>query len=214
MSVWMGVCCPAGGITAYQSHPWGNLYSQSAVYQQTQCPSSLPASKGASREPQPPSSTYLHFPPFYPQGDLAVSQEHSPLSAHAQPSTTINSTTSTSTSTTTILPPVSTLRPSHLRGESASLSPSQVSPASPESPPVPPCVKIEYESPQEIQSHFHCDFSPTHFWSVCVSFKYLASFFQSVSGREMCFITYIGLCETSSLWPEEFCVMSKFYNLI
>ncbi|XP_035477367.2 paired box protein Pax-6-like isoform X2 [Scophthalmus maximus] len=149
-----------GGIAAYQSFPWGNMYNQPAIHQRTQCPSTYPASMGAARDHQPPSSTHLPPPSFYPHGDLGLSHTNSQCSSHT--------TTTTPSSTTTILPPVSTLRPSHHRAEStptkvSSLLPSQVSPASPESPPVPPCVKIEYESPQEIHSHFHCDFSPIHF---------------------------------------------------
>lgn len=163
-SVWICACCPAGGIAAYQSFPWGNMYNQPAIHQRTQCPSTYPASMGAARDHQPPSSTHLPPPSFYPHGDLGLSHTNSQCSSHT--------TTTTPSSTTTILPPVSTLRPSHHRAEStptkvSSLLPSQVSPASPESPPVPPCVKIEYESPQEIHSHFHCDFSPIHFWLHC-----------------------------------------------
>ncbi|XP_071355348.1 uncharacterized protein nobox [Trachinotus anak] len=151
-----------GGITAYQSYPWGNMYSQPAIHQRTQCPSTYPASLGAARDHQPPSSTTLPPPSFYPRGDLGLSHANFQRSSHTQTHTT------TSSGSTTSLPSVSTLRPSHLRAEStptkvASLLPSQVSPASPESPPVPPCVKIEYDSPREIHSHFHCDFSSIHF---------------------------------------------------
>ncbi|XP_035039029.1 uncharacterized protein LOC118124925 [Hippoglossus stenolepis] len=149
-----------GGLTGYQSYPWGNMYNQPSMHQRTQCPPSYPASLGTARDRQPPSSTTLP-PSFYPQGELGLSQR----SSYFQPHTT---STTTSSSSSTVLPPVSTLRPSHLRAESTptkvtSLLHSQVSPASPESPPVPPCVKIEYESPREIHSHFHCDFSPIHF---------------------------------------------------
>ncbi|CAB1455381.1 unnamed protein product [Pleuronectes platessa] len=148
-----------GGLTGYQSYPWGNVYNQPSMHQRTQCPPSYPASLGTARDRQPPSSTTLP-PSFYPQGELGLSQR----SSHFQPHTT---STDTSSSSSTVLPPVSTLRPSHLRESTptkvTSLLHSQVSPASPESPPVPPCVKIEYESPREIHSHFHCDFSPIHF---------------------------------------------------
>ncbi|XP_056255571.1 uncharacterized protein LOC130183864 [Seriola aureovittata] len=151
-----------GGITAYQSYPWGSMYSQPTMHQRTQCPPTYPASLGVARDHQPPSSTTLPPPSFYPRGDLGLSHANSQRSSHTQTHTT------SSSSSTTSLPPVSTLRPSHLRAESTptkvvSLLPSQVSPTSPESSPVPPCVKIEYDSPREIHSHFHCDFSPIHF---------------------------------------------------
>ncbi|KAM7384176.1 hypothetical protein PAMA_011498 [Pampus argenteus] len=150
-----------GGITAYQSYPWGNMYSQPTMHQRTQCPPNYPPNMGAPRDLQPPSSTTLPPPSaFFPRGD------HGPL--HANPQRSSHTLTHTTSTTTTVLPPVSTLRPSRLRAENAPtkvapLPPSQVSPASPESPPVPPCVKIEYDSPREIHSHFQCDFSPIHF---------------------------------------------------
>ncbi|XP_044028490.1 paired box protein Pax-6-like [Siniperca chuatsi] len=150
-----------GGITAYQSYPWGSMYSQPAIHQRTQCPPTYPASLGGARDHQPPSSTTLPPPSFFTRGDHGPSHANSQRSSHTHTHTTTSS-------STTVLPPVSSLRPSCLRVEStptkaASLLPSQVSPASPESPPVPPCVKIEYDSPREIHSHFHCDFSPIHF---------------------------------------------------
>ncbi|XP_026203873.1 homeobox protein NOBOX-like [Anabas testudineus] len=146
-----------GGVTAYQSYPWSNMYNQQNMHQRTQCPPAYPASLGAARDHQPLSST-LPAPSFFPRGDHGLLHANSQCSSHTQ----------TTSSTTTVLPPVSTLRPPHLRAEStppkvASLLPSQASPTSPESPPVPPCVKIEYDSPREIHSHFHCDFSPIHF---------------------------------------------------
>ncbi|XP_042362542.1 uncharacterized protein LOC121957821 [Plectropomus leopardus] len=151
-----------GGITAYQSYPWGSMYSQPAIHQRTQCPPAYPGSLGGARDHQPPSSTTLPPPSFYNLGD------HGPSHASSQRSSHTHTHTVTSSSSTTVLPPVSTLRPSRLRAEitptkTASLLPSQVSPASPDSSPVPPCVKIEYDSPREIHSHFHCDFSPIHF---------------------------------------------------
>ncbi|XP_074543025.1 uncharacterized protein nobox isoform X2 [Halichoeres trimaculatus] len=142
-----------GGIAAYQTYPWSNIYSQLPVHQRAECPPTYPASLGGARDIQPASST-LPPPSFFPHGP---SHADSQRQSHSI------------SSTTAVLPPVSTLRPSRLRAEitptkAASLLPSQVSPASPESPPVPPSVKIEYDSPQEIQSHFHCDFSsPIHF---------------------------------------------------
>ncbi|KAL7382670.1 hypothetical protein ABVT39_026201 [Epinephelus coioides] len=149
-----------GGITAYQSYPWGSLYSQPAIHQRTQCPLPYPGNLG---DHQPPSSTTLPPLSFFTRGD------HGPAYASSQhPSHTHTHTSSSSSSNTAVLPPVSTLRPSCLRVEitptqAASLLPSQVSPASPDSSPVPPCVKIEYDSPRENHSHFHCDFSPIHF---------------------------------------------------
>ncbi|XP_034560639.1 uncharacterized protein LOC117827900 [Notolabrus celidotus] len=141
-----------GGIAAYQTYPWGNVYSQLPVHQRAECPQTYPASLGGARDVQPPSST-LPPPSFF---------THGPSHADSQRQ---SHTISSNSSSTTVLPPVSTLRPSCLRAEitptkAASLLPSQVSPASPESPPVPSSVKIEYDSPQEIHSHFHCDFSP------------------------------------------------------
>ncbi|XP_019119766.2 uncharacterized protein nobox [Larimichthys crocea] len=152
-----------GGITAYQSYPWGNMYSQPAIHQRAQCPPTYPTNMGGVRDHQPPSSTTLPPPSFFTRGDHGPSHANSQRSSH-----THTLTATTNSSTTTVLPPVSTLRPSRLRAEitptkAASLLPSQVSPASPESPPVPPCVKIEYDSPREIHSHFHCDFSPIQF---------------------------------------------------
>ncbi|XP_041665954.1 uncharacterized protein LOC121524573 isoform X2 [Cheilinus undulatus] len=142
-----------GGITAYQSYPWANMYSQPARHQRAPCPSTYPASLGSARDHLPPSST-LPPPSFFPHGP-----------SHVNPQRSSHTLSQTISSSSTILPPVSTLRPSRLRAEitptkAASLLPSQVSPASPESPSVPPSVKIEYDSPGEIHSHFHCDFSP------------------------------------------------------
>lgn len=147
------------------------MYSQPTIHQHAQCPSAYPANLGGARDHQPPSSTTLPPPSFFSRGDHGPSHASSQRLSH----THTHNTTTTTTSSTTVLPPVSTLRPSRLRAEitptkASSLLPSQVSPASPESPPVPPCVKIEYDSPQEIHSHFHCDFSPIHFWlNVCLS---------------------------------------------
>ncbi|XP_029918886.1 histone-lysine N-methyltransferase 2B [Myripristis murdjan] len=151
-----------GGLTAYQSYPWGNMYSQPAMFQRAQCPPAYSGSLGAARDHQPPSTAPMAAPPYFSQASLGPTHTHLERSSHSQAHTT------TTSSNTTVLPPVSTLRPSFLRAESAApkvtpLLPSQVSPASPESPPAPPCVKIEYDSPSEIHSHFHCDFSPIHF---------------------------------------------------
>ncbi|XP_006788150.2 rho guanine nucleotide exchange factor 5-like [Neolamprologus brichardi] len=150
------------GITAYQSYPWGNMYSQPAMHQRTQCPPAYPGSLGPGREHQPTSSTTLPLPSFFPGED----QES--LHANSQNPSLNQTFTSSTTSTTTVLPPVSTLRHSCLRVEDTPareslLMPSQVNTASPESPAVPSCVKLEYDSPREIHSHFHCDFSPIHF---------------------------------------------------
>nr|XP_046273705.1 protein PRRC2C-like isoform X2 [Scatophagus argus] len=153
-----------GGIAGYQSYPWGSMYNQPAVHQRAQCPSAYPTSLGGTRDHQPPSSTTLPPPSFFTLGDHGPSHVNSQHSSHTHTQTT----TSSNSITTTVLPPVSTLQPPCLRADitptkAASLLPSQVSPASPESSPVPPCVKIEYDSPQEIHSHFHCDFSNIHF---------------------------------------------------
>lgn len=142
-----------GGMAAYQSYPWGSMYSQPSVHQRPPCPSTFPSSLGAQRDHQlPPSGSVPPPPVFFSRGDHG-------LSNHSRPS---------HSSSSTVLPPVSTLRPPRLRAETtptkaASLLSSQVSPASPQRPSVPPCVKIEYDSPRQIHSHFHCDFSPTHF---------------------------------------------------
>lgn len=139
-----------GGIAAYQSYPWGSMYSQPSMRQRSQCPPTHPSSF-APRDHQLPPSGSVPPPVFFSRGDHGSSNPPHP-----------------SHSSSTVLPPVSTLRPPRLRAETtptkaAPLLPSQVSPASQQSPPVPPCVKIEYDSPREIHSHFHCDFSPIHF---------------------------------------------------
>ncbi|KAF7653830.1 hypothetical protein LDENG_00078070 [Lucifuga dentata] len=170
-----------GGIGTYPSYPWGNMYSQPTMLQRAQCPPSFPASVGAARDhqlpststlPPPPASvgaardhqlpstSTLPPPPFFSWGDHRPSHPTSQHASHLQ--------THTTSSISTVLPPVATLRPSHLRVENtppkvAPLLPSQVSPASPESPPVPSCAKMEFDSPRELHSHFHCDFSPIHF---------------------------------------------------
>lgn len=151
-------------MAAYQSYPWGNVYSQTAIQQHAPCPPTFTANLGGAREHQPPSSTTLPPLSLFPLSD------HAPPLANSQgPSHTPTHTGSCTGATfTTALPPVSTLRPPRLHAEitptkAASLLPSQTSPTSPESPPVPSCVKIEYDSPQEIHSHFHCDFSSIHF---------------------------------------------------
>ncbi|TWW65182.1 uncharacterized protein LOC130518658 isoform X2 [Takifugu flavidus] len=153
-----------GGMAAYQSYPWGNMYSQTAIQQHAPCPPTFTANLGGAREHQPPASTTLPPLSFFPLGDPVPSLANPQGPSHAQTHTSSCTTTTSSAA----LPPVSTLRPPRLRAEitpttAASLLPSQTSPASPESPPVPPCVKIEYDSPQEIHSHFHCDFSSIHF---------------------------------------------------
>lgn len=151
-------------MAAYQSYPWGSMYSQTAIQQHAPCPPTFTTNLGGAREHQPPSSTTLPSLSFFPLGDPVPSLANPPGPSHTQTHTSSCTTTTSSGA----LPPVSTLRPPRLRAEitpttAASLLPSQTSPASPESPPVPPCVKIEYDSPQEIHSHFHCDFSSIHF---------------------------------------------------
>lgn len=159
--------CSSGGISAYQSYPWGSMYSQPAMQQRAPCPTAFTTTLGGAREHQPPSSSTLPPFSFFTMGEHAPSHTSSQGSSHTQPHTSTSTTTGT-------LPPVSTLRPPRLRADitpskAASLLPSQSSPASPESPPLPPCVKIEYDSPQEVHSHFHCDFSPIQFWlQICI----------------------------------------------
>lgn len=155
-----------GGIPAYQSYPWGNVYGQTGIHQHVQCPPIFPPSLGGAREHQPSSSASLSS--YFTLGEHGPSHANPQRSSHTLTHTTSISSGSGS-STAAVLPPVSTLRPSRLRAEitptkAASLLPSQVTPASPDSPTVTPCVKIEYDSPQEIHSHFHCDFSSIHFW--------------------------------------------------
>lgn len=160
--VWLNVCV-AGGVTAYQSYPWGNMYSQPAIHQRTQCPPTYPGSLEGAPDHQPPSSTTLPPPSFFTRGDQGSTHANSQCLSHAH-----THTSTSSSSSTALLPPVSTLRRSRLRAEvtptkAASLLSSQVSPASPDSSPLSPCVKIEYDSPREIHSHFHCEFSPIQF---------------------------------------------------
>lgn len=150
-------------MSAYQSYPWGSMYSQPAVQQLAPCPPTFTATLGGAREHQPPSSSALPPFSFFTTGDHMASHAISQGSSHTQPLAG-----GCTTTTTSALPPVSTLQPPRLQAEvtptqAASLLPSQSSPASPQSPPVPPCVKIEYDSPQELHSHFHCDFSPIQF---------------------------------------------------
>lgn len=153
--------CFTGGMAAYQSYPWGSVYSQPAVQQRASCPPAFTATLGGAQEHQPLSST---LPPlsFFTVGEHAPPHSSSQGSSHTQPHT------DGCVATTSALPPVSSLPPPHLRAEitptkAACLLPTQSSPASPESSPAPPCVKIEYDSPQEIHSHFQCDFSPIQF---------------------------------------------------
>ncbi|XP_019211438.1 homeobox protein NOBOX isoform X1 [Oreochromis niloticus] len=99
------------GITAYQSYPWGNMCSQPAMHQRTQCPPAYPGSLGPGREHQPTSSTIFPLPSFFPGED----QES--LHANSQDPSLNQTFTSSTTSTATVLPPVSTLLPSCLRVE-------------------------------------------------------------------------------------------------
>ncbi|CAL8371116.1 unnamed protein product [Boreogadus saida] len=139
---------PHGGPPAYQSYSWGNILGQPAVVQQAQGPSSYPGGL------QPPSSTST-----LPSSSFFIRGSHGPsnpqhCSSHSQTHTSV-------TSTTTNHSMAAVQRgPQVPRGAAL---PTQVSPASPGSPPPPSCVKIEYESPDQIHSHFHCDFSPIHF---------------------------------------------------
>lgn len=146
------------------------MYSQPTIHQRPQCPPSYPSSLVNARDHQLASSSTLPTSLFFTRDGPSHTNPQHP--SHSQSHTS-------SSTTTTVLPPVSTLRPSRLKAETtptmtATQLPSQVSPASPGSSPVTPCVKIEYDSPREIHSHFHCDFSPIHFWlDVCVCVKIL-----------------------------------------
>lgn len=147
------MCFQTGGLPVYPSYPWGNLYSQTAVHQRA--PSTFSASLGSSRDHQAPSTSSFPLPSFVLQGDRGSSYVNLQHSSHTR--------THTETSTT-VLPPVSTLRTPGLRAETTPNKASSLlsSPAK-ESLAAPPCVKLEYDSPREIHSHFHCDFSPIHF---------------------------------------------------
>ncbi|XP_037548753.1 homeobox protein NOBOX [Nematolebias whitei] len=135
-----------GGMPVYPSYPWGNLYSQTAVHQRA--PSTFSASLVSSLDHQAPSTSSLPLPSFVPQGDRGSSHLNLQHSSHTR--------THTETSTT--------LRTPSLRAETTPNKVSSLlsSPAK-ESLAAPPCVKLEYDSPREIHSHFHCDFSPIHF---------------------------------------------------
>uniref|UniRef100_A0A669C685 Homeobox domain-containing protein n=1 Tax=Oreochromis niloticus TaxID=8128 RepID=A0A669C685_ORENI len=111
------------GITAYQSYPWGNMCSQPAMHQRTQCPPAYPGSLGPGREHQPTSSTIFPLPSFFPGED----QES--LHANSQDPSLNQTFTSSTTSTTTVLPPVSTLLPSCLRVEDTPASESLLMPS-------------------------------------------------------------------------------------
>ncbi|XP_023831929.1 uncharacterized protein nobox [Salvelinus sp. IW2-2015] len=135
-----------GGITAYQSYPWDQLYSHPAVIQQrNQCSQFTTTTLGGRDHPT--SSSYLP-PTYYPR-----SHTHSQRPSH----------TLTHTSTQAqVLPPVSTLRHPHPRGVSAPQPRAPTPPLALLDPPT--CVKAENESPPHIHSsHFHCDFSPILF---------------------------------------------------
>ncbi|XP_061902243.1 paired box protein Pax-6-like isoform X1 [Entelurus aequoreus] len=123
-----------GGMAAYQSYPWASVYAQSTAHQRSY----------TVRDLQAPS----------PSAGLP------PCAQHAGPPH--------AAATAAILPPVCTLQPSRVRAESTAtkaaplLPPSQASPVSLHSPLAPSCVRMEYDSPRQIHSHFHCDFSPIH----------------------------------------------------
>ncbi|XP_041758021.1 homeobox protein unc-4 homolog [Coregonus clupeaformis] len=135
-----------GGITAYQSYPWDQIYSHPAVFQQRNQCSQFTTTTLGSRD-HPTSSSYLP-PTYYPR-----SHTHSQRPSH----------TLTHTSTQAqVLPPASSLQPPLPRGASAP------QPRAPTPPlallDLPTCVKAENESPPHVHSsHFHCDFSPILF---------------------------------------------------
>lgn len=150
------VCFQTGGLPVYPSYPWGNVYSQTAVHQRA--PSSSSASLGSSRDHQAPSTSSLPPPSFVLTGDRGSSYVNLQRSSHTRTHT------ETSTTTTTVLPAVCSLRTPSLRAETTPNKVSSLlsSPAK-ESLAAPPSVKLEYDSPREIHSHFHCDFSPIQF---------------------------------------------------
>ncbi|XP_015227796.1 PREDICTED: homeobox protein NOBOX-like [Cyprinodon variegatus] len=144
-----------GGMT-YQTYPWSNMYNQPAIHQHNLCPPTYSACFGSVQDRQIASTSSLPLHSVFQVG------EHNPSLPTSQQAAEVQLQSATTTTTTnSILPPVSTLPPSCTEGPS--LLPSQVRSTSPESPPAPSCVKLEYDSPREIHSHFQCDFSPIHF---------------------------------------------------
>ncbi|KAE8277580.1 Homeobox protein NOBOX Homeodomain-containing protein [Larimichthys crocea] len=89
-----------GGITAYQSYPWGNMYSQPAIHQRAQCPPTYPTNMGGVRDHQPPSSTTLPPPSFFTRGDHGPSHANSQRSSHTH---TLTATTNSSTTRSSLL---------------------------------------------------------------------------------------------------------------
>ncbi|XP_077404683.1 uncharacterized protein nobox isoform X2 [Vanacampus margaritifer] len=141
------------GMATYQSYPW---YAQPSVRQ---------------------------LAPNYPAAGFAAPAQdlQMPASSAGMPACFQRTYTHVGP---TVLPPVSTLQPSRLWAESgtaakgaavspllpspkgaapAALLPSQASLGSLCGSAAPSCVKIECDSPVVMNSHFHCDFSPTHF---------------------------------------------------
>nr|XP_057903105.1 uncharacterized protein LOC131101774 [Doryrhamphus excisus] len=141
-----------GGMAAYKSYPWANVYGQPAAHQCLQRPatySSTGFAAAAGRDFQAPSSSANLLPLCFQRADPLPSQALTHVGG-----------------TTTVLPPVSTLQPSRLRVDSGATKVAPMLPpshASPGSPLVPSGEKMEYDSPREVHSHFHCDFSPIHF---------------------------------------------------
>ncbi|CAL8296572.1 unnamed protein product [Lota lota] len=149
-----------GGTPAYQSYSWGNMRGQPAVVQRAQCPSSY-----SGTHQQPSSTSTLPSASFFPRGSHGPSNPQR-SSYHTQ--THASTTTTNDSIVITHKPPTTLPAPGHKadggpQHPRAAGLPAQVSPASSGSQTAPSCVKIEYDSPDEIHSHFHCDFSPIHF---------------------------------------------------
>ncbi|KAJ3609447.1 hypothetical protein NHX12_023968 [Muraenolepis orangiensis] len=147
-----------GGTPAFRSYSWGNIQGPPAVVQRAQCPSSYTGNH------QQPSATGTLHPSSFPRGI------HGPPrwpSSHGQTRTI----TATNNSLAVSVPhvPLAALQAPGPKADGGPQPPkatalqTQVGPASPESPPASSCDKIEYDSPHELHSHFHCDFSPIHF---------------------------------------------------
>ncbi|KAG8005178.1 hypothetical protein GBF38_011123 [Nibea albiflora] len=71
-----------GGITAYQSYPWGNMYSQPAIHQRAQCPPTYPTNLAGARDHQPPSSTALPALILRPGGPRSLTSKLPALITH------------------------------------------------------------------------------------------------------------------------------------
>ncbi|CAL8293909.1 unnamed protein product [Merluccius merluccius] len=159
-----------GGTPAYQSYSWGNILAQPAVVQRAQCPASYSGGHPQSGT----AGTLLPTSSFFPLNPQRSSSNSSSSSSHTQTHTATTTTSTNNNNNNSIaaviphMPPTALQAPRHKANDGPQLQKptalaAQVSPASPESPPASSCGKIEYDSPHNIHSHFHCDFSPIHF---------------------------------------------------